>query len=221
MTITLEQAVKITGEVRDPDGKPVAGATVAPTMTGTSNSLTGDTRFSVTTDASGRLRDAAACERRARVQPARDTMASTAQWRKWANGVHRPFHTKPGERLTVVLQLTRPARRSRPGHRRRRQSGCRPSGPRRRPRRPRKLLLRSDRRDGRRRYLRVQVSSARRAIYPDRPVHLIWQARHVVQPPTRQGGRRGNEERCGFSGGGKARLKGVILGAGVESPTID
>ena len=30
VTITLEPAVKVTGEVRDPDGKPVAGATVAP-----------------------------------------------------------------------------------------------------------------------------------------------------------------------------------------------
>ena len=53
VTITLEQAVTVTGEVRDPDGKTVAGATVAPTRSGTSNSLTGDTRFSVTTDANG------------------------------------------------------------------------------------------------------------------------------------------------------------------------
>jgi protocatechuate 3,4-dioxygenase beta subunit len=49
VTITLEQAVTITGEVRDPDGKPVAGATAAPALTGSGNSLTGDTRFSVET----------------------------------------------------------------------------------------------------------------------------------------------------------------------------
>ena len=46
VTITLEPAVTVTGRVLDPDGKPVAGATVAPALTGTGNSLTGDTRFS-------------------------------------------------------------------------------------------------------------------------------------------------------------------------------
>ena len=53
VTITLEPAVKINGQVLDPAGKPVAGATVAPALTGTGNSLTGDTRFSVETDAKG------------------------------------------------------------------------------------------------------------------------------------------------------------------------
>ena len=50
VTITVERGVTVTGGVVDPDGKPVAGATVAPALTGTGNSLTGDTRFSVETE---------------------------------------------------------------------------------------------------------------------------------------------------------------------------
>jgi beta-lactamase regulating signal transducer with metallopeptidase domain len=109
VTITLEQAAKITGEVRDPDGKTVAGATVAPTMSGTSNSLTGDTRFSVITDASGRFSmPLPASGDREYNLLAHD--GKYEEWRQWANGIHRPFSTKPGERLAVVLQLSRPAR---------------------------------------------------------------------------------------------------------------
>jgi hypothetical protein len=32
------------------------------------------------------------------------------EWRRWANGVHHPFRTKPGQQLALVLMLTRPAR---------------------------------------------------------------------------------------------------------------
>ena len=109
VTITLEPAVKITGQVRDPDGKPVAGATVAPALTGTGNSLTGDTRFSVATDAKGHFEMAlpASGEREYNLV-AHD--GKYGHWRTWANGVHRPFRTKPGERGEAVLSLTRPAR---------------------------------------------------------------------------------------------------------------
>jgi beta-lactamase regulating signal transducer with metallopeptidase domain/protocatechuate 3,4-dioxygenase beta subunit len=108
VTITLEPAVKITGEVRDPDGNPVAGATVAPALTGTGNSLTGDTRFSVTTDPQGHFEMPlpASGEREYNVV-AHD--GKYQQWRKWANGVHRPFRAKPGEKLAMVLMLTSPA----------------------------------------------------------------------------------------------------------------
>ena len=44
VTIAVERGVTVTGRVVDPDGKPVAGATVAPALTGTGNSLTGDAR---------------------------------------------------------------------------------------------------------------------------------------------------------------------------------
>ena len=53
VTINIEKAVTITGHVLDPDGKPVNGATVGPARTGSGNSITGDTRFSVRTKADG------------------------------------------------------------------------------------------------------------------------------------------------------------------------
>ena len=56
VTIEVERAVLFSGHVYDPDGKPVAGATVAPAHTGTGNSLTGDTRYSVITKEDGSYR---------------------------------------------------------------------------------------------------------------------------------------------------------------------
>ena len=109
VTITVERGVTVTGRVLDPDGKPVAGATVAPAMTGSNNSLTGDTRFSVETGADGVYTT---------ILPAgggRDynLMAHDGkyeQWRTWANGVLPPIRTRPGETLANVdLHLTRPA----------------------------------------------------------------------------------------------------------------
>ncbi len=109
ITIYVEKAVTITGRVTDPNGKPVEGATVAPAKSGSGNSLTGDTRFSVKTDADGRYEA---------IMPAgKDFQYNLVvhdgeyqQWRNWANGVTDPFATQPGERLeNVNLQLTQPA----------------------------------------------------------------------------------------------------------------
>jgi beta-lactamase regulating signal transducer with metallopeptidase domain/protocatechuate 3,4-dioxygenase beta subunit/5-hydroxyisourate hydrolase-like protein (transthyretin family) len=108
VTITVEQEVKIHGKVIDPDGKPVTGATVAPALTGTGNSLTGDTRFSVTTKAGGVFD---------MILPASGDHdynleahdGKYGKWRKWANGVLPPFRTKPGDELKdVTLTLSRP-----------------------------------------------------------------------------------------------------------------
>ena len=52
-TIVVERGAEVTGRVLHPDGKPVGGATVAPALTGSGNSLTGDTRFSVRTGEDG------------------------------------------------------------------------------------------------------------------------------------------------------------------------
>lgn len=107
--IILERGVKVTGRVLDPDGKPVAGATVAPALTGTGNSLTGDTRFSVETDAKGRFEMLlpASGDRNYNLV-AHD--GKYQQWRNWANGVLPPFRTQPGEEVRdVELPLTRPA----------------------------------------------------------------------------------------------------------------
>jgi hypothetical protein len=109
VTVELERGVTVTGRVLDPDGKPVAGATVAPALTGTGNSLTGDTRFSVQTDAEGRFTVLlpASGEREYNLM-AHD--GKVRQWCTWANGVLAPIRTKPGENLSdVELRLTRAA----------------------------------------------------------------------------------------------------------------
>jgi len=109
VTITLERGVKITGRVIDPDGKPVAGATVAPALTGTGNSLTGDTRFSVETTAEGKFTMLlpASGDREYNLV-AHD--GKYEEWRTWANGVLLPIRTKPREEINdVTLRLTRGA----------------------------------------------------------------------------------------------------------------
>ncbi len=107
--IVVEQGVTITGRVTDPAGNPVEGATVAPAKTGSGNSLTGDTRYSVSTDKDGRYHT---------VMPASNDAeynlvvhdGKYEEWRKWANGVSKVFQTKPGQVIdNFDLQLTVPA----------------------------------------------------------------------------------------------------------------
>jgi hypothetical protein len=109
VTIEVERAVKITGRVVDPDGKPVAGATAAPALTGTGNSLTGDTRFSVVTDKDGKFTMLLpASNAREYSLVAHD--GKHGQWRNWANGVILPFGTTPGQVIPdIELKLTRGA----------------------------------------------------------------------------------------------------------------
>jgi len=109
VTITLEKNVRIRGRVIDPDGNPVAGATAAPAHTGTGNSLTGDTRFSVKTKADGTfemiLPASGDCDYNLIAHD-----GDYQQWRKWANGVSEPFRTKPGQTIeNFELRLNRPA----------------------------------------------------------------------------------------------------------------
>jgi protocatechuate 3,4-dioxygenase beta subunit len=109
VTITVEQAAAISGRVLDPDGKPVAGATVAPALTGTGNSLPGDTRFSVATDAEGRytVQLPASGDREYNLV-AHD--GKYQQWRTWANGVSGLLMTEPGMKMDDLdIRLTRPA----------------------------------------------------------------------------------------------------------------
>lgn len=109
VTIEVERGVTFSGHVYDPDGKPVAGATVAPAKTGSGNSLTGDTRYSVRTEADGSYRV---------VMPAGHDFkynliahdGDYEEWRNWANGVSETFATKPGDVMNDIdLKLTRPA----------------------------------------------------------------------------------------------------------------
>jgi beta-lactamase regulating signal transducer with metallopeptidase domain/thiol-disulfide isomerase/thioredoxin len=106
VTIEVEQGVTFSGHVYDPEGKPVAGATVAPAKTGSGNSLTGDTRYSVRTKADGSYRV---------VMPAGNGSTYNLvahdgdyrQWRKWANGVSEPLKTKPNQHFDHFdLRLT-------------------------------------------------------------------------------------------------------------------
>jgi hypothetical protein len=108
VTIQLERGATVRGRVRDPDGDPVAGATVAPALTGPGNSLTGDTRFSAETGEDGRFEV---------LLPASGDVAYNLvahdgkfrQWRTWANGVMPSFKTTPGEVIEgVEIRLTRP-----------------------------------------------------------------------------------------------------------------
>ncbi len=108
VTIVVELGVKISGRVLDPDGKPVAGATVAPALTGTGNSLTGDTRFSVRTNAKGQYNGLfpAGHEREWNLI-AHD--GDYDQWRKWANVSMSPFKTQAGQEVkNFDLKLQRP-----------------------------------------------------------------------------------------------------------------
>ncbi len=109
VTIEIEPCAIVRGRVIDPNGKPVAGATVAPAKTGSGNSLTGDTRFSYTTKEDGTFE--------AKL-PASGGMVYNLvahdgkynEWRNWANGVGEPFITSPGEVVEgVELHLTKGA----------------------------------------------------------------------------------------------------------------
>lgn len=105
--IFVEPATTISGRVVDPDGNPVAGATVEPAKTGYGSSLTGDTRYSVSTDAQGNFTMKAPAGKDFHYHLiAHD--GKYQQWRKWANGAGEALHTKPGDKIDgVELRLTR------------------------------------------------------------------------------------------------------------------
>lgn len=109
VTIEVEKGVTFSGKVLDPNGKPVAGATVAPAKTGSGNSLTGDTRFSTKTDADGRytvLMPAGGLFRYNLMAHDGDYQ----EWRTWANGVGESMFSSPGQIYTDMdLTLTHPA----------------------------------------------------------------------------------------------------------------
>jgi len=108
VTITVEKGVKITGKVVDPTGNPVAGATATLAKTGSGNSITGDTRYSFTTDANGNFEMMVPASKKAKY----NVMAHDGkynQWRSWANGVLEPIVTNPGDVIeNVTITLTQP-----------------------------------------------------------------------------------------------------------------
>jgi beta-lactamase regulating signal transducer with metallopeptidase domain len=109
VTIEIEKGVQIRGRVVDPDGKPVAGATVAPALTGTGNSLTGDTRFSVRSNKDGTFEMELPASNEAQYNLVVHD-GKYQQWRHWANGVLPPMKTTPGQEINdVEMRLTRGA----------------------------------------------------------------------------------------------------------------
>ncbi|QEG00411.1 Regulatory protein BlaR1 [Stieleria maiorica] len=107
--IFIEAGVKFSGHVYDPDGNPRAGATVAPAKTGSGNSLTGDTRFSATTEADGSYTV---------VMPAGNAFqynlmafdGEYSKWRKWGAVARDPLTTRPGQTIADYdFTLTRGA----------------------------------------------------------------------------------------------------------------
>ncbi len=107
-TIVVEREVRVRGRVVDPEGKPVGGATVAPALTGSGNSLTGDTRFSVETKGDGTFDMSLPASHQARYNLiAHDGKYS--EWRTWANGIVPGFQTAPGQVIEgLEIKLTRP-----------------------------------------------------------------------------------------------------------------
>jgi len=107
--INVEQGVEFSGHVYDPDGKPREGATVAPAKTGSGNSLTGDTRYSVKTGADGSYKV---------IMPAGNDFqynlmafdGEYGKWRTWGAVARNPLPTRPGQKVTDYdFQLTRGA----------------------------------------------------------------------------------------------------------------
>lgn len=103
--IFVEPATTIAGRVVDPDGQPVEGATVAPSKTGSGNSLTGDTRYSRRTDEQGNFKLTLPASKQVEYNlVAHD--GDYQEWRTWANGVSPNYRTTPGQAIEgVELQL--------------------------------------------------------------------------------------------------------------------
>lgn len=107
VTITLEPCVKVTGHVRDPEGRPVAGATVAPVRSGKATSLTGDTRYSVATKDDGSFTVELPPDDGQKYNLTVHD-GEYGQWRLWANGVGPVFEANAGQKIDALdLRLTR------------------------------------------------------------------------------------------------------------------
>lgn len=109
VTIIVEKPVIFKGTVVDPNGNPVAGAIATLAKTGSGNSITGDTRYSFTTDSNGYFEMTVPASNDAEYNLiAHD--GKYEQWRNWANGVLPPVKTEPGQVFdNIVIKLTNPA----------------------------------------------------------------------------------------------------------------
>ena len=94
VSIVVEKCVTIHGHVVDPNGQAVGGATVAPAKTGSGNSITGDTRYSVRTSDDGTFTMRLPASGAGRYNlVAHD--GDYEQWRTWANGTTNRSRPSP------------------------------------------------------------------------------------------------------------------------------
>jgi hypothetical protein len=104
----MEKGVKVSGIVTGPDGTPMQGASVGGVPgNAPGGSLTGDTRFTVQTNAEGEF---------AGYLPAGNGISYhlcayflSDRPAPAANAVSEPFHSKPGDELVFKLQMARGA----------------------------------------------------------------------------------------------------------------
>ncbi|MFC1552774.1 carboxypeptidase regulatory-like domain-containing protein [Candidatus Latescibacterota bacterium] len=107
--IVAEKCVRIFGRVLDPDGNPVAGATVSTSLTGKNLPLGLTTHFSVETKEDGSYEMVVPASGKAECNlVAHD--GKYGEWRKWSNGFTESFKTIPGQIIRGRdIKLTRPA----------------------------------------------------------------------------------------------------------------
>lgn len=111
VTIRLEPAVTLTGHVLDPEGRPAAGCTVQPVLSGQAATWTdgsGEVRYTTLTakDGAFTLQLPPNGNRNCNLM-AHDGVFR--EWRKWANGIGEPIKTAPGQRIdNIELRLSRP-----------------------------------------------------------------------------------------------------------------
>ncbi len=109
-TIYLERAAAVSGKITDPQGRPVEKVTVTAALTGTGNSLTGDSRFKTITEKNGnyKLFLPASNNRQYNLVAHVGNMHT---WKDWANGVSQPFITRPGQVISNMdIKLNQPCR---------------------------------------------------------------------------------------------------------------
>ncbi|HEX8522782.1 MAG TPA: carboxypeptidase-like regulatory domain-containing protein [Tepidisphaeraceae bacterium] len=105
--LDLEKGVTVRGIVQDPDGNPVASATVGPVTGG--DFITQDSRYNVVTRKDGSF--ATTLPASLEHQYALVAIDGTAEFkapRKWASGHSEPMQTNPGQEINnIVIKLTK------------------------------------------------------------------------------------------------------------------
>jgi len=109
VVIKMEEGVKLSGLVLSPDGKPVEKAAVDVTPVEHPNTLTGDSRYRMITDANG-LFGIKEKYWRGYVPAGKQVLYNLCAHdpeARWANAVSKPFASKPGDEFEFTLKMTK------------------------------------------------------------------------------------------------------------------